>query len=674
MKHHFITAVSLTLACAYPVQAQQATTGIDRAQFDTTVRIQDDFNQHISGTWLKKTEIPADKSSWGAFQALHELTQPQLRSIVEAAAKNPGKAGSEAQKIGDLYASFMDDKLRTTLGIKALQKELTRITALNDKKQIPALIAHFNEIGVNAPYELQIHQDAKDATKYIADIGQSGLGLPDRDYYLKDDDAKLKDVRLKYQAHIETMLTKLGDKNAAQSAKDILVLETELARVQWTKVENRDPVKTYNQVELSKLDTLMPGYDWKSYLSATGIGNKVPYLVISQPSYLTGLNTILAATPLTTWKTYFTWQLLSTGAPYLSQDWVDARFAFTGTVLRGVPQNLPDWQRAMRLENGALGEALGKLYVEQFFPAESKIRMEKLVANLLLAFKQGIDSLEWMTPATKKEAQAKLATFTPKIGYPKKWRDYSGLQIRRDDLIGNVMRANAFEHQRNVRKLGKPVDRDEWMMTPQTVNAYYNPELNEIVFPAVILQPPFFDPKAEDAVNYGAIGAVIGHEISHGFDDQGSQYDGLGNLRDWWTKEDHQRFAAKTGALVKQFEAYSPVPGFHVNGELTLGENIADTSGLAVARKAYHLSLGGKPAPVMDGLTADQRLYIGWGQVWRSKMREAQTIVQIKSDPHSPAEFRILGTLVNQADFYRAFDIKPGDKMYVAPEQRVIIW
>ena len=519
-----------------------------------------------------------------------------------------------------------------------------------------------------------IHQDAKDATKYIADIGQSGLGLPDRDYYLKDDDAKLKDVRLKYLAHIDTMLTKLGDKNAAQSAKDILALETELARVQWTKVENRDPVKTYNQVELSKLATLMPGYDWTSYLNAAGVGNKVPYLVISQPSYLTGLNTILAATPLATWKTYFTWQLLSAGAPYLSQDWVDAQFAFSGTVLRGVPQNLPDWQRAMRLENGALGEALGKLYVEQFFPAESKIRMEKLVANLLLAFKQGIDSLEWMTPATKKEAQAKLSTFTPKIGYPKKWRDYSGLQIRRDDLIGNVMRANAFEHQRNVRKLGKPVDRDEWMMTPQTVNAYYNPELNEIVFPAVILQPPFFDPKAEDAVNYGAIGAVIGHEISHGFDDQGSQYDGLGNLRDWWTKEDHQRFEAKTSALVKQFAAYSPVPGFHVNGELTLGENIADTSGLAVARKAYHLSLGGKPAPVMDGLTADQRLYIGWGQVWRSKMREAQTIVQIKSDPHSPAEFRILGTLVNQADFYRAFDIKPGDKMYVAPEQRVIIW
>jgi putative endopeptidase len=669
-----LTSLCIALSAIYPAQAQQATSGIDRTQFDASVRAQDDFNQYVNGTWMKNTEIPADKSSWGGFQALHEMTQPQLRGIVEAAAANPGKHGSEAQKLGDLYASFMDDKTRETQGVKPLQKELARINALNDKKQIPALIAHFNQIGVTAPYNVDIHQDAKDATRYIADVAQSGLGLPDRDYYLKDDDAKLKDVRVKYQAHIESMLASLGDENAAQSARDVLALETALAKVQWTRVENRDPVKTYNRVELNALDALTPGYDWKSWMAASGVAGKIPYLVVSQPSYFSGFNEVVKATPLATWKTYFKWHLLASSAPYLSQAWVDQRFAFSGTTLRGVPQNLPAWQRAMRLENGALGEALGKLYVQQCFPAESKVRMEKMVANLLLAFKQGIDTLEWMSPATKKEAQAKLATFTPKIGYPKKWRDYSALEIRRNDLLGNVHRANVFDFKRNVAKLGKPVDRDEWHMSPQTVNAYYNPELNEIVFPAVILQPPFFDPKADDAVNYGAIGAVIGHEISHGFDDKGSQYDGLGNLRDWWTAEDHKRFEAKTSALVKQYNAYSPVTGFNVNGELTLGENIADTSGLAVAFKAWQLSLGGKPAPVIDGFSGEQRFFVGFGQVWRSKMREAQSIVLVKSDPHSPDQFRVLGTLVNQPEFSRAFELKPGDKMYVAPENRVIIW
>ncbi len=648
--------------------------GIDQTQFDTTVRPQDDFHHYVSGTWLKNTEIPADKSSWGSFQALHELTQPQLRAIVEAAAKDTKKGGAEAQKIGDLYTSFMDDKTRNALGLKPLQGELARIAALKNKKQIPALIARYNHIGVTAPYDLQIHQDAKDATRYVADIAQSGLGLPDRDYYIKDDDARLKEMRGKYQAHVEKVLGMAGVKDPAAGARDILALETALAKVQWSKVENRDPVKTYNRFELSKLNTLTAGYDWQAYLIASGVGTKQPYLVVSQPSYLTGFNAVLNATPLQTWKTYFTWHLINAASPYLAQDWVDTRFAFYGTTLSGVPQLRPAWQRAMALEDSALGEALGKLYVEKHFPAESKVRMEKLVANLLAAFKGGIDNLEWMTPATKKEAQAKLATFVPKIGYPKKWRDYSKLQIKPNDLLGNVYRANRFESERNIAKLGKPIDRDEWFMAPQTVNAYYNPEMNEIVFPAVILQPPFFDPKAEDAVNYGAIGAVIGHEISHGFDDQGSQYDGLGNLRNWWTEEDNKRFADKTGALVKQFSAYSPVPGYNINGELTLGENIADTSGLAVALKGYHLSLGGKPAPVIDGLTGEQRFYVGWAQVWRSKMREAQALVQVKTDPHSAAEFRIQGTLVNQPDFHKAFDTKPGDKMYVAPQDRVVIW
>ncbi|OYT90997.1 MAG: peptidase M13 [Burkholderiales bacterium PBB3] len=674
--HPRTLTLSLCMAalCATSALAQAPTSGIDKTQFDTTVRPQDDFHQYVSGTWLKNTAIPADKSSWGSFQALHELTQPQLRSIVEAAAKDGKKAGAEAQKIGDLYTSFMDEKTRDALGLKPLQAELARIAALKDKKQIPALIAHYNHIGVTAPYDLQIHQDAKDATVYVADLVQNGLGLPDRDYYLKDDDARLKDMRDKYLAHVERTLGMAGVKNAPSGARDVLALETALAKAQWSKVENRDPVKTYNRVEISKLADLAAGYDWPAYLNAAGVGTKLPFIVVSQPGYLTGFNAALQATPLETWKTYFTWHLLNTAAPYLSQDWVNARFAFYGTALSGVPQLRPAWQRAMSLEDKALGEALGKLYVQKHFPAESKVRMEKLVANMLLAFKNGIDNLDWMTPATKKEAQAKLATFVPKIGYPKKWRDYSKLQIRANDLVGNVFRANSFEHERNVGKLGKPIDRDEWFMAPQTVNAYYNPEMNEIVFPAVILQPPFFDPKAEDAVNYGAIGAVIGHEISHGFDDQGSQYDGLGNLRNWWTEEDNKRFAAKTGVLVKQYAAYSPVPGYFINGELTLGENIADTSGLAVAAKAYQLSLGGKPAPVLDGFTGEQRVYIGFAQIWRSKMREAQALVQVKSDPHSAAEFRIQGTLVNQPEFHRVFDVKPGDKMYVPPEQRVVIW
>ncbi len=661
------TALSSALA-ATPVS------GIDTAQFDTTTRIQDDTAQHVNGIWLKNTEIPADKSSWGSFQALHEQTQPQLRALVEAAAAGPQKPGSEAQKIGDLYASFMDETLRNSLGLKPIQTQLDRVAAIKTKKQLASLMADFQRVGITTPLVLNVHQDAKDATRYIADLSQSGLGLPDRDYYLKDDDVKLKQARTAYLAHVQAMLALAGDSAAASHAADILALETALAQVQWSNVENRDPVKLYNPVPLAKLPALAPELAWTDYLKAVGVAAKVKYLVVSQPSYVKGLNTVLAKQSLDTWKQYLRFQLLNAAAPYLSQGWVDQRFDFYGKTLRGVPQNLPSWQRAMRVEDTALGEALGKLYIEKYYSAPSQVRMEKMVSNLLEAMNQSIATLDWMSPETQKQAKAKLATFMPKIGYPKEWRDYSALTIDRSDLMGNVQRANAFAFNRDIAKLGKPIDRGEWMMTPQTVNAYYNPELNEIVFPAVILQPPFFNAQADDAVNYGAIGAVIGHEISHGFDDQGSQYDGLGNLRDWWTKQDHANFAKRTQALVQQFNGYSPLPGYTINGELTLGENIADTSGLAIALKAYRLSLGGKAAPVMDGFTGEQRFFIGWAQVWRSKMRDAQTLVQIKSDPHSPDAFRIRGALVNQPDFYKAFNVQPGDKMYVEPEKRVIIW
>jgi predicted metalloendopeptidase len=648
--------------------------GVDTKKNDLNTRIQDDFYRHVNGAWLNTAEIPADRSSTGAFMDLRDAVVPRLRTIIEGLAQSKPAPGTDARKIADIYASYMDTKTIEALGLKPLQADFAKVDALSDATQIPALMAWLNLVSIKAPYDVQVHQDNKDATKYVIDFGQSGLGMPDRDYYLKDDDAKLKGVRAKYLEHVAKMLTLAGDAQAETHAVEVLAFETELAKVQWTKVELRDPIKAYNKIDISKLDELTPGYDWKSYLQTLGVTGKVDYVIVSQPSYMTALQKILQTTPLATLKTYFKWQILSASAAQLPDKFADENFAFFSTTLRGTPAQEPRWKRGVRLVDSGLGESLGKLYVAKHFPAQSKARMETLVGNLLLAFKQSIDTLDWMSPATKLEAQAKLASFTPKIGYPVKWKSYSGLQITKGDAVGNLRRMRNFASQVELDKLGKPIDRDEWGMTPQTVNAYYNPELNEIVFPAAILQPPFFDAKADDAVNYGGIGAVIGHEISHGFDDQGAQFDGKGNLRDWWTKEDHDKFAAKTAALVKQYSAYSPVPGYNVNGELTLGENIADNSGAAIAYKAYKLSLKGKPAPVIGGMTGDQRFFMGFGQVWRGKMREQQAIVLIKTDPHSPEEFRANGTLRNLTPFYDAFGVKDTDKMYLTPTERVTIW
>ena len=689
MKRHILSAAALVLVASMAqaesnsaaksgaktaANANALASGIALQYVEPSVRPQDDFFAHLNGKWLKTVEIPADKSSWGAFHQLREDTLPQLRAIIEKAAAAKGANGSEVQKIGDFYASYMDEARLEQLGITPLNGELAKIAAVKDKAELPALFAHLGRLGVNTPFVFYIHQDAKDSTKYVADLYQAGLGMPDRDYYLKQDDAKLADIRAKYQQHAEKMLAMAGDKNAAANAKAIVELETELAKVQWTKVENRDPVKTYNKVELAKLAELAPGYDWQSWLAASGLKGKADYLIVSQPSYLKGFSEVLNRVPLETWKTYLQLHLVESYANYLSKAFVDERFAFNGTTLSGTPQLEARWKRGVSTLEGSLGEAVGKLYVKEHFPAERKARMEVLVKNLLAAYKSSIDTLDWMSPATKKEAQAKLAKFTPKIGYPNKWKDYSALSVKREDLVGNVMRSREVEYNRELNKLGKPIDRDEWGMTPQTINAYYNPELNEIVFPAAILQPPFFDAKADDAVNYGGIGAVIGHEISHGFDDQGSQYDGDGNMRNWWTEEDGKKFAEKTKVLINQYAGYSPLPGYNVNGELTLGENIGDNSGLAIAYKAYKLSLKGKKAPVINGLSGDQRFYMGWGQVWRTKMREPAQIAQIKTDPHSPGQYRANGTLKNQPGFYEAFGVKEGDKMYLAPKDRVIIW
>ena len=658
--------------------------GIDVAAGDPTVKAQDDFYRHVNGKWLQTFEIPADKPGYGSFTKVFDVTQEHLHGIIDKIAQSPTAGDATEQKIGDLYNSYMAEAKLEELGAKPLDADFAAIDALKDKKDIAKLIADlgkwtsqagsFGPSGSSLPFVTFVHQDNKDSTKYVIDFEQSGIGLPDRDYYLKDDDAKLKKMRTDYQTHVEKMLSLAGGKDAAKDAKDVLALETDIAKAQWTKVELRDPQKAYNKIELAKLDGLAPGFDWKTYLDASGISGKVDYVIVGQPTYMTQFSKILAKTPLPVWKAYFRWHVLNDFSRFLSKPFVDENFAFNGNELNGTPQDQPRWKKGIALVSNQLGEALGKAYVGQYFPPEYKTRMVALVNNLLAAYKADIDTLDWMQPATKQAAQAKLAKIAVKIGYPDTWRDYSKFTVAKDDLVGNVKRGNTFEYERNLAKLGQPIDRGEWGMTPQTINAEYNPEMNSIEFPAAILQPPFFDPKADDAVNYGAIGAVIGHEISHGFDDQGAQYDGDGNLRDWWTKEDHDKFAAKTKALVAEYNAFEPVSGYHVNGELTLGENIADNSGLAIAYKAYKISTQSKAAPTLDGLTGEQRLYMGWAQVWRSKLREPFAIQLTKVDPHSPGEFRANGSLVNQPAFYGAFGIKEGDKMFRAPEQRVVIW
>jgi predicted metalloendopeptidase len=661
-------------AKATAAKGQTLSAGIASQYIESSVRPQDDFFEYLNGKWLKTVEIPSDKSSWGSFMELRENTLPQLRGIIEKVASTNAAKGTNEQRIGDFYASFMDEARLEQLGATPLKGELDKIAALKDKSELPALLAHLGKIGVGVPFDFGIHQDNKDSTKYVADIGQGGLGMPDRDYYLKLEDKKLAETKAKYQQHVEKMLAMAGDKNAAANAKAIVDFETEIAKVQWTKVELRDPIKAYNKVNLADMDKVAPGFDWKTWLDATGLSGKSTYVIVGQPTYLKAFVDVSNKTSIDTWKAYLALHLIESYGSFLSKNFVDERFDFYGRTLSGVKEMEPRWKRGVGAVERSQGEALGSLYVAQYFPAERKARMEALVKNLLAAYKESINKLDWMSPATKKEAQAKLAKFTPKIAYPNKWKDYSKLVVSRDDLVGNVMRSRVVEADREINKLGKPIDREEWGMTPQTINAYYNPEMNEIVFPAAILQPPFFDANADDAVNYGGIGAVIGHEISHGFDDQGAQYDGNGNLRDWWTASDHKNFKAKTTALVNQYNAFEPLPGYHVNGELTLGENIADNSGLAIAYKAYHISLKGKKAPVIGGMTGDQRLYAGWAQVWRSKMREQQQIVQVKTDPHSPGQFRANGTLKNQPGFYEAFGVKQGDKMYLAPKDRVIIW
>ncbi len=649
--------------------------GIDLQWIDKSVRPQDDFFRFMSGKWLDTVEIPADRGRYGAFDQLAELSAKQSAAIIqELASKTDLANGSNEQKIADLYNSFMDEARLEELDIQALQPDFQRIQQIKNKADLSAMFVHLAKMSVASPLVSGVTQDAKDSSKYTVSIGQAGLSLPDRDYYLKLDDAKFKSIREAYLIHVEKMLSMSGNSNAKKAAASIMTLETEIAKIQWSNVENRNPVKTYNKVEIAKLSELLPSFDWNKYFAEMGTAGKTDYVIVRQPNYLSAMDKIIHDTPIEVWQDYFSWRVLNAYAPYLSKRFVDQDFSFSSVTLRGIPQNQPRWKRGVNRVEEAVSEALGQLYVAKHFPAENKARMQTLVNNLLLAYKQSIETLPWMGEATKKEALTKLSKFTPKIGYPDKWRDYSQLKIVKGDLVGNIKAGRSFAYQRQINKLGKPVDRAEWGMSPQTVNAYYNSRQNEIVFPAAILMPPFFNPEADDAVNYGGIGAVIGHEVGHGFDDSGSQSDGDGNLRDWWTAEDKTNFSKLTDAMVAQYGNYSPIEGYKVNGKLTLGENIGDNSGLSIAFKAYQISLNGKKPPVIDGYTGNQRVFMGWAQVWRGKARDAETIRLISTDPHAPGMFRANGPLTNMPEFYEAFNVKAGDKMYVEPAKRIRIW
>lgn len=634
------------------------------------MRPQDDFYRHCLGGWIDTFEMPADKADYASFTALHDQAQEQLRQIIEDLSAQEAAVDTNPGRIAAIFNAFMDTDEIDRVGLTPIEDLIEAVDAVADHSALPELFGRLERLGVGSPLGGGVHQDNRDSTRYVLDMWQSGLGLPDRDYYLLDSFAEIREA---YVSHVGKMLELTG-LGSADDAQRIFDLEMKLAEKHWSQVDNRDPVKTYNQYRLDELSDLTPDFDWKAYLSAAGAWSRIDTLNIGQPDYAQAVADLLPSVPMADWRLYLRWRLLNAFTGLLSESIVQASFDFYGKVLRGVPQLRPRWKRGVDLVEGLLGEAVGQEYVARHFPPENKARMLELVDNVLAAFEVSIDGLDWMTPATKAEAHEKLKRFTAKIGYPDVWQDYSAMELVPGQLIASVRAAREFHHDYEVNKLGGPVDRNEWHMNAQTVNAYYNPEMNEIVFPAGILQPPFFDMAADDAVNYGAIGAVIGHEISHGFDDQGSQFDGEGNLRNWWSDSDHEAFRDRTRMLVDQYAGYSPVEGHHVNGDLTLGENIADVSGLAVAFRAYQLSLAGQPSEVVDGLTGEQRFFVGFAHVWRAKTRPEEAIRRVTVDPHSPPRFRVLGTLVNSDAFIEAFGVEPGDGMWRDPNQRVRIW
>ena len=667
-----LTTLALLMQLGGLAMAAQPQSGLDLKGYDKTVRPQDDLFRAANGHWLSTTEIPADKASYGAFHLLADLSDKRARAIIEDLSKKKAQGGSVEQKIGDYYAAYMNTAAIDKAGLAPIKPLLDSIAAIQTRTQLATWLGAQTGV-LDTPVPLGIEADYQDPTINRLQTWQGGLGLPDRDYYLKKDDERLAKARAAYLDYLQTLAKAAGIADPAGSAQRVLALEERLAEVQWDKVSLRDPQKTYNPMTPAELAQKAPGFDWNAFFTAASLPG-LDKLSASQPSYLTGAAKLLGEAPLEDLKLYLSFRAIDANASTLPKVYRDAHFQFHGAALTGAKSPLPRWQQAVGNVNGALGEAVGEVYVKRYFPAADKARMLQLVNNLLASYKASIDKLSWMTPATKAQAQDKLSKYMVKIGYPDVWRDYGALEVKAGDPVGNNLRAATFEWKRQAAKASKPVDRREWLMTPQTVNAYYNPTLNEIVFPAAILQPPFYNTKADDAVNYGAIGAVIGHEISHGFDDQGSQFDGDGKLRNWWTDEDRKAFDAIGARLVAQYEGYEPIPGKHLNGKLTLGENIADLSGLQIAYKAYLRSLGGKPAPVIDGYTGEQRFFMGWSQAWREKAREERKLQLLTIDPHSPPEFRANGAAVNHDGFHEAFKTKPGDKMFKPSEDRIRIW
>jgi putative endopeptidase len=670
------------LATCVAVSAQDLVrkSGIQKSYLDPSVRFQDDLYVASNGHWLATTEIPPDRSNYGALQELEDLSKQRVSAILKDATSAPQPKGSDRQKLADLYRSYMDTARVEKVGLEPLRPQLESIRKISSVGELTTLMGSLTKIGVETPFGFSVDVDRGNSLSYLAGVSQAGLGLPDRDYYLKDDERSEK-ARSAYLQYATTLLSLSGatKEQSTEAAQRILKLETALARAQWTRVEARDTEKTYHKTPREKIVATFPEILWVDYFSGLGLPD-LKELDVQEPSYFTALGNLLRSESLDTWKNYLELRLIDTYSPGLPRSFELAHFELYGKTLAGVPAEKTREKKAVELIAGtgfgfgALGDLAGKIYVEKYFPPEAKARMDRLVGNLLAAYDESLNGLTWMTEATKAKARAKLKQYSTLIGYAAHPRDYATLSIEPDRLLADLIASQQYEYRFHVEKLGQPVDRLEWEMTPQTVNAYYQPTKNQIVFPAAILQPPMFNVEADDAVNYGAIGTVIGHEISHGFDDQGSKYDGQGNLNDWWTEQDRKAFEQLTARLVSQYNAYEPLPGKHLNGALTLGENIADLSGISIAFKAYERSLEGKPSPVIDGFTGEQRFFIGWAQGFHRKYREAELAKRLLTDPHSPSQYRVNGPLSNLESFVRAFDVKPTDKMYKAPADRITIW
>ena len=651
---------------------QAIASGINTAELDPGVRPQDDLFRHVNGKWIARTEIPADKARWGSFYLLAEEAEKAVREIILEA--QSAEQGTEERKFGDLYASFIDEELVEQIGVTPLAADLASVDAVTSIPVLLGTLGRLERAGVAGAFQLHVDNDPGNPERYLVFIEQAGLGLPDESYYREE---KFAAVREAYLAFLVRMFGLAGFTDAASRAKRVFDLETELASHHWDNVESRDSEKTYNLKTWGQLSALGAGADLDLWLAGIGAPEgSFDEVVVRQPSFVTGLAEALTESRLDAWRDWLRWQIIRSSAAYLSSEFVDANFDFYGHTLTGTPQIRDRWKRGVSLVEAALGEAVGRIYVERHFKPSAKASMDVLVGHLVEAYRESITNLDWMTDETQRRALEKLDKFTPKIGYPVKWRDYSSLAINPDDLIANVRATSEFEFQRELGKIGKPLDRDEWFMTPQTINAYYNPGFNEIVFPAAILQFPFFDESRDAAANYGAIGAVIGHEIGHGFDDQGSKYDGDGRLTDWWTESDRTAFEVRTKSLIEQYNALAPkqVPDHHVNGALTIGENIGDLGGLSIAWKAYLLSLKGSEPPVIDGLTGTERFFLSWAQTWQMKLRDEEAVRLMAIDPHSPNEFRCNQIISNIDEYYTAFGVTEGDALWLDPEKRVTIW